>query len=803
LIGSQISHYRILRKLGEGGMGVVYEAYDLRLGRRVALKFPGAGSMAAEDVRERLLSEARAAAALNHPNICTVYEVDEADGQLFIAMEYCDGASLRELIRKGPLDPGVALAIVIQVAEGLTEAHNLQIVHRDIKSSNIMVDSRNHARLLDFGLASLGGPADRTETINHAGTPAYMSPERFEMGQSDARADIWGLGVVFYEALTGRLPFAGDPGHVAYSILNTDPEPPSALRPAVAPVLDEIVDKSLSKDPVERYQTAADMLADLVRARRLAEKENRPGPSAEATGTLPSGSSTARLVSKWSLHTVAVLPFVNMNQGAGDEFLSDGLTEEIANALTQVRGLRVASRASTFQFKSAALDVRDVGRRLRVGALVLGSVRRQGERVRVTAQLVTASDGYQIWSQRFDCEMKAVFDVEDQVTGAIVTHLRKWLDADLELSHLHGATPGYGAHEFYLRGRHAFNLQTPLGLEDALRFFSQALQLEPAYTLARVGMADCYAAQGWYGIAPALAVMPKAKAELQTALAADAALPAAACLRAAITAGFDWDWEAARAQFQEAFALAPPDSGLLFHYALDYLTPRGRLHEALEELKLALALDPAAPLLNTALGGCLYRLRLYPAALAQLQSTLEFAPGFYHAYWSMARVYQAQGRFAEAMDSFLKALAASGADNPAVLADAGHCHAVMGDAARAREILPRLNGVPLAEATVYLGLKETGAVLDHLRQAVAGRARGLIWLGVDPRFDELRVHPGFRSVMAPVGPSKESAVARTGESHSNASGRVTPQGCWSPQIQTEEKKPEAATGDGDGGRSEA
>jgi|SRR5579862_8641901 len=731
-------------------MGVVYEAHDLRLGRRVALKLSAAGRMAAEEVRERLLSEARAAAALNHPNICTVYEVDEADGQLFIAMEYCDGASLRELIRKGSLDPGVALAIVIQIAEGLAEAHHLHIVHRDIKSSNIMVDPRNRARLLDFGLASLGGSADRTETINYAGTPVYMSPERFEMGHSDARGDIWGLGVVLYEALTGRLPFAGDRAHLAYSILNTDPQPPSTLRPDLAPELDQIVDKSLSKDPAERYQTVTDMLADLVRARRLAEKEKPPEPSAEATGQLPSGFSTVRLASKSRLHAVAVLPFVNMNQSAEDDFLSDGLTEEIANALTQVRGLRVASRASTFQFKSPALDVRDVGRRLHVGALVLGSVRRQGERVRVTAQLVTASDGYQIWSQRFDSEMKAVFEVEDQVTGGVVTQLRKWLGADLELSHLRGGTPGYNAHELYLRGRHSFNLQTPQGLSAALCFFSQALRLEPAYALARVGIADCYASQGWYGFAPALAVMPKAKAELETALAGDAALASASCLRAAITAGFDWDWEAARAQFQEAFSLGPPGSDLLFHHALDYLTPRGRLDEALEELKLALALDPAAPLLSTAVGGCLYRLRRYPAALKQLQSTMELAPGFYHAYWSMARVYQAQGQFAEAMECFTRALAASG-DNPAVLADSGHCHAAMGDATPARGILARLDGVPLAQATVYLGLKETDAVLDHLRQAVAGRARGLIWLGVDPRFDEIRGQPGFRTVMAPVG----------------------------------------------------
>lgn len=728
-------------------MGVVYEAEDLRLGRRVALKFPNAKRVPS---RDRFLREARSAAALNHPNICTIYEVDEEGGQLFIAMEYCDGLSLRDMIEKGPLDVAAAISVGIQVAEALAEAHRRQIIHRDVKSSNIIIDRKNRARLLDFGLASFEGPTDVTMTMDTAGTPAYMAPERFERGGGDARGDIWALGVVLYEAVTGRMPFTSEHSHVAFSILHEVPAAVSSLRPGVPPELDEVIDKALTKDPAERYQKVEDLAADLLLVLQALPKERTPTPSFPSSRLSAGELSTRISTERDRMHAVAVLPFVNMSRNPEDDFLTDGLSEEIANALTQVRGLQVVSRASTFQFKSPSLDLREVGRRLRVGALVLGSLRRQGERIRVNAQLVRASNSFQIWSQRFDCEMRSIFDLEDELTGAIVEQLRLCLGTDLDSAHLRGSTSDFTAHELYLRGRHCFNLQTPQGVEDALRFYTEALEAAPQYALAHVGLADCYALQGWYGIAPPAVVMPKAKAELDNAIDIEEALPSAWCLRAAITAGFDWDWETAHAQFQKAFSLGPSTSDLHFHHALDFLTPMERLEEALQEMKLALELDPAAPLLSTAIGGCLYRLRRYPAALRQLQSTLEMAPDFYHAHWTMARVYESQGLFKQAVECFDRALAGSG-NNPAVLADAGHCRAAMGDAASANAILAQLAGVPLGLAVIRLGLNETDAALEHLREAVQERARGLIWVGVDPRFDEIRENSGFRAILSSVG----------------------------------------------------
>lgn len=732
-------------------MGVVYEAEDIKLERRVALKFLGPERVANDQSRQRFLREARSAAALNHPNICAVYEIDEAGGQLFIAMEYCEGWSLREMIRKGPLPIPTAVSIVLQVADALAEAHRRQIVHRDVKSANIMVDGKNRARLLDFGLASLGESTESTLTIQFMGTPAYMAPERLTLHVNDACGDIWALGVVLYEAIAGQLPFGGDQQYLMYSILNEEPPPLSSLRTDAPEAFEAIVDKALAKDPADRYQTVGEMAADLAAAQREHSREEASRPPA-SMGEFSRPSMTAGPSSGAErINAVAVLPFVNMSREAEDEFLSEGLAEEITNALTQVRGLRVVSRASTFQFKSPSPDLREAGRRLRVQALVLGTVRRQQQRLRVTAQLVKASNSYQLWSRRFDCEMKDVFDLEDQLTAAIVENLRQWLGAEFEMSRLRGGTTDANAYELYLRGRYAFNLQTAEGVAEARRYFIQALELSPRYALARVGLADCYALEGWYGMRPPLEVIPAAKAELEAALAIEDALPSAWRMKAAITAGFDWNWERARAEFQKAFSLGPPTSDLYFQHALDFLTPLGSLEKALEEMKLALELDPAAPLIATGVGGCLYRLRRYPAALRQLQATIELAPGFYHAHWTLARVERSMGSLDSARRSFERALAVGGSNIPALAADAAHCRARMGDAAGARRMLEELKSAPLPAAIVHLGLGEIDAALACMQDAVQHRSRSLIWLGVDPRFDEVRDRPEFRAVLNAMG----------------------------------------------------
>jgi len=760
--GTTISHFKVLEKLGEGGMGVVYKASDLKLNRTVALKFLGPHLRSDDAGRARFLREAKAAAALNHASICTVYEIDETDNTLFIAMELCAGRPLSEILRTRLLDLSEAVKIGQQITDAVARAHQAQIIHRDIKSSNIIVDEMGRAKLLDFGLASLNVD-DRTLTRGSMGTPQYMSPERFEAGIADRSGDIWSLGVLLYEMITSRMPFSGSITQLVNTILNEDPVPASKVRPGIPSELDDIINKAIAKDPLERYPNAAEMAADLsAMAASLFTQTSARGATLGLP--LPALTLPGRGTEPQRIHGIAVLPFLNMSADPDSAYLCDGLTEDLINALTQMQGLRVVARASTFQFRSESLDVREVGRQLRVGSLVLGSVRRSGNRVRVTAQLVKASDGCQVWSKRFDSEMREIFDVQDELTTAIFESLCDLLGAEPAKPPAADHTSNFDAHELYLRGRYSFNQQTRQSLQEALRYFQNAVQLAPRYALAHVGIADCYAVLGWHGMKPSCEAMPKAKEAAQAALEINDSLPSAYRVLGSIYSGFDWDWHQARLAFQRAFSLPPPTSDLHFHHALDFLTPQARLDEAHEEIKCALELDPVSPLVNTALGGCLYRKRLYDAALRQMDVTLKFDPHFYHAFWTRARVLQARGDLQEALEAYARAYEASG-ESAAVLAELGHCYAKLGDTPAAREALETLGRTatvthvsPLAFATVHHGLGEKTLFFEELQKAVEERTRGLVWVPVDPRFEDLHEDSTFRSILAPLGVNVPSAA---------------------------------------------
>jgi non-specific serine/threonine protein kinase len=420
MIGNILSHYRIIEKLGGGGMGVVYKAEDTRLHRAVALKFLPEELSRDRHALERLQREAQAASALNHPNICTIYDIDEHEGVRFIAMELLEGNTL--LLRMGGRAIGVdeILDLSIQIADGLGAAHLKGIIHRDIKPANIFVTDRGTAKILDFGLAKLSaepvGPGSAAPTLGTEemltnpgaalGTIAYMSPEQVRGQALDARTDLFSLGVVLYEMTTGKRPFEGStPGVVFDAILNRDPEDPIGLNPLVPSALARVIRKSLEKDRKLRYQTASDMLADIQRLKRDRESGRTAAPIVAEPTRIPS---------------LAVLPFSNLSADKENEYFSDGLAEDIIDALTQVPGLRVMARTSAFAFRGKEQDVREIGARLNVENILEGSVRRAGSRIRVTAQLVKASDGYHLWSQRFDREMTDVFAIQDEISQAIV-----------------------------------------------------------------------------------------------------------------------------------------------------------------------------------------------------------------------------------------------------------------------------------------------------------------------------------------------------------------------------------------------
>ena len=505
MTGQTISHYEILEKRGEGGMGMVYKAIDKKLDRIVALKFLAPHLVSNDESRRRFIREAKAAAALQHPNICTVYEIDEVDGQTFIAMAYLDGQELSQEIESGPLKVERLLELTEQVARGLQEAHSKGVVHRDIKPANIMVTVQGQAVLMDFGLAQLAhGGSKLTKEGTSVGTSAYMSPEQTSGEKLDLRTDVWALGVVLYEMATGQAPFQGHYEQaILYSILHEAPEPITAVRTGVPPELERIVNKCLAKRAGERYQTVSDLLADLSALKRGTESGVGTRPSSGAKDARPS---------------IAVLPFENRSRGDEDEYFSDGISEDITSALGKVERLHVAPRSMAFQFKGKRPTHREVGAVLNVGHVLEGSVRRSGNRVRINVELIAIEEGYQVWSERYDRVMEDVFEIQDEISQAIVEKLKvKLVGREKELL-AKRYTENLQAYNLCLRGRYYWYRRTAETIQKAIGFYEQALAEDPDYALAHSGLADCHSSLGFYGVLSPAEARSRAEAAASKAL---------------------------------------------------------------------------------------------------------------------------------------------------------------------------------------------------------------------------------------------------------------------------------------------
>jgi serine/threonine-protein kinase len=751
LLGREFAGYRVEQRLGQGGMGIVYRAVDVNLGRPAALKFvsPEAGWNVSG--RARLLREAQAAASLNHLNICTIYAVGEAEGRLFIAMEYLEGADVRRLLKRGPLRWNQAVSICRQTARALAEAHKKNIFHRDVKTANIFLTRQDVVKLLDFGLAISTTDPSVTRSMLLLGTPGYMAPEQLEHGVANAQTDIWSLGVVLYEMLSGAHPFGSGGKSAIRSILTEDPTRITVRAPGGPSPIEDIITKALQKDPRDRYRTAEEMIADLNRADVVDETVTVSLSDFSGARHIPADSDREAPI-------IAVMPMLNLSSDPADEYICDGLAEELINGLAGTPGLRVVSRSSSFQLRGTVLDSRAVGSKLGASHLVNGSLRRSADQLRLTAQLTKARDGYLLWSQRFDAGMKDLFALQDELSAAVLERLRRNLlmtSASVSRSKAPAANPA--AYELYLRGRHFYNQQTAEALHEALGCLSRALDLDREQAPIHIALAECHALLEWYGLEATSEALPQIKKALEDGLKLDPHSFSGLCLLATVQAGYDWDWKAAEKTFESAMAAGAGSGAVWFHYALDLLTPLGRLDEALRAIQTALELDPLSAIASTGLGGCYYRMHRWTEAEKALRTTIDLHPNFGHARWSLGRVLLEQGEGDLALQKFDEGIQVAGR-SAIVLAELGHCLGRLGRHEQARRVLAEMDSIaarefvsPISYALVFAGMNDRTSALSSLDRAFAQRARGLVWINVDPRFQSLHDEPAFQDLLDRIG----------------------------------------------------
>ncbi len=779
MIGQTVSHYRILEKLGGGGMGVVYKAEDTKLGRLVALKFlPEELSQDKRSV-QRFQLEARAASGLNHPNICTIYDIDEHDGRHFIAMELLEGQTLKGRIAGQPLESDQLVRLAMQVAEGIVAAHAKGIVQRDIKTANVCVTERGQAKLLDFGLAKLVEPAGEvtaTESLTQAGvapgTLPYMAPEQLRARPVDGRTDIYALGCLLYEMATGQRPFREEMGpQLIDDILHKLPAPPSRLNPDMMPELERIILKCLEKDPENRYQSAKEVFVDL---RRLAA----PSTAAAVSAPVPRRGRTALLATVGLLAAalviaayfarnriwpaarppagkvmLAVLPFENLSRDPEQEYFSDGLTEEMIAQLgrMQPQRLGVIARTSAMQYKNTNKAIDVIGRELGVDYVLEGSVRRAGTRVRITAQLIQVSDQTHLWAENYERDVADVFAVQSDVAGRIASSLAVEL-LPVQQAQLASSRPVKPeVYDAYLKGRYYSNKLTEEGGYKAIEHFRQAIQMDPSYAPAYAGLADAY-----YGLSslylPPREAMPKVRTAALKALELDDTLPEAHVSLAFVRAYYEWDWVAGEKEFRHAIELNPNHAPAHEWYGF-YLAQLGRFDEGIAELKRAHELDPLSFGIAFYLGQSYYWARQYDRALEQAQKAIDVDPSHDWPYLLEGEVYERRGDFSAAIAAFEKSRQLA-PESLYAIAELGHAHAAAGnrrEALKALEDLKQLSKRRYVDTTlmamICAGLGEKDQAFAWLQQALDARNEGLLFLVVDLRFASLRSDPRFQNLL--------------------------------------------------------
>jgi eukaryotic-like serine/threonine-protein kinase len=746
----------LIEEIGRGSFGTVYRAHDPQLDRPVALKLlrpvaSGDGPHAAT-----LLQEARILARMHHPNVVTVHGAGEHGGQVGIWMEFIRGLTLEEmLVSHGPFSAGEAALIGYELCGALAAVHHANLVHRDIKAQNVMREEGGRLVLMDFGA---GGPRPEPGVVigRIVGTPLYLAPEVLSGAAPTIVSDIYSLGVLLYHLVTRDFPVKGE--SLSDLISAHARKAKSAvydLRPNLPQLFVRIVERAIDPDPGRRFASAGSMEAALTRI--LGATPNRPvAPRLRMSGRRARRATSDATTSRESMASVAVLPFSDMSPAKDQEYFCDGITEELINALTQIPGLRVAARTSAFQFKGQARDIRRIGEALDVATVLDGSVRKDGDRLRITAELIGSADGYHLWAERFDRQLLDVFSVQEEIAGAIVSTLKGRLAASTAAI-VAPRSHDLKAYAFYLEGRYHWNKRTEGELQRSVHCFEKAIERDPEYAPAYGGIADAYVTLGTYGALAPTDVMPRAKQAIERGLSIDAGLAEAYACRGCVRSVYDWSWAEAEADFKRAIELKPSYPTAHHWYAINHLVPMRRFDEATEELHRALSLDPLALAIKTSLGMKCYFARQYEEAVRLLTGTIWLDEGFGMAHFFLGKTYTELRRFPEALEALENATRLSGR-NPEILAALGYLHGVAGNIDGAQKVLDELRQIaanryvsPEKTAQVHVGLGERANALNCLEEACAGRAADLAWLGVRPVFAGLRTEPRFQTLLAQVG----------------------------------------------------
>lgn len=776
--------YQIIEELGKGGMGKVYRALDKKLNEEVALKLIKPEIASDEKTLERFRNELKLARRIAHKNVGRMYELLEEKGTHYITMEYIPGQDLRGLIRQtGQLAIGSSISIAEQICEGLAEAHRLGVVHRDLKPSNIMIDKEGNVRVMDFGIAR----SLRTRGITGAGimvgTPEYMSPEQAESKEVDQRSDIYSLGIILYEMLTGQLPFEGDtPLAVAMKHKSEMPRNPKDLNPQISDELSQIILKCLEKGKEKRYQSTGEVRAELSGIEKgipTTEREiprRKPITSKEITVTFglkklfipalaiivlaiivvviwkffPQKEAITLPPSKASL---AVLPFVDMSPQKDQEYFCDGMAEELISALTKIKDLRIIARTSAFSFKGKGLDVREIGEKLNVDMVVEGSIRKADSRLRITAQLINVEDGYPLWSERYERAMDDIFLIQDEVTMAIVNNLKVELLGEEKTELMKHHTENLEAYNLYLQGRYFWNKRTEEGYQKCLEYFQKAIETDPTYALAYTGIADCYNLLGYYGFLPPKEAFPEAKRAAEKALEMDETLAEAHTSLAWVRWHYDWDWEGAEREFKRALELNP-SYATAHHWYSTYLGSMGRHDESMVEAKRALELDPLSLVIIANMGGRFFGMGQYDRAIEEYQKALNLDPNFYLSHFYIVFSYAMKGMYNEAVVEAQKTIDLLGGDNLGLTAVLGYMYAASGRREEAEKILSEVVELskqryvpPYGVALIYTGLGQKNQAFQWLEKAYEDRDHWLVDLKSHPMLDSLRSDPRFQVLL--------------------------------------------------------